>query len=507
MPDTLPFEFHFLRPLWLLAILPVVAVVLLVVRRQRPETQWAEVIAPNLLKHLLVEPARRWHVNPVYLIAAGLVISIIALAGPAWRRELPPFVEDKAPLMIALSVAPSMSERDVPPSRLERAKQKVRDMLAARAGSRTGLIAFSGTAHLVMPMTDDRAVIEPFLAALTPELMPVEGNNATAAVALATTVMAAESLAGTILVIADGIGDEAAVRRVAGRNGVLMLSVAPPQSDLRGNLRADTVRASVDNSDIRSLERRIETRYQSAQSAAFGTRWRDEGYWLLLPAALLGLLWFRRGTAVAWIVALLIIQHAAPAGAADASRFRDLWLTPDQQGRIAFDQGDYAAAKELFADPMWRGVAAYRAYDFLAAAESFRKIEGPAGRFALGNAEAQNHAYEKAIKAYDEVLAAEPGNSAAKHNKAIVEAALEAQEEKSRKQEKGEAPPDLKADETRVDPSQKGGKRIQVQAEDLTTPGAAEAWMREVQTSPADFLKQKFSIQAATAPQPSGPRQ
>jgi Ca-activated chloride channel family protein len=337
--------------------------------------------------------------------------------------------------------------------------------------------------------------------------MPVQGNNATAAVALATTVMAAESLAGTILVIADGIGDEAAVRRVAGRNGVLMLSVAPPPSDLRESLRSDTVRVSVDGSDIRSLERRIETRYQSAQSAAFGTRWRDEGYWLLLPAALLGLLWFRRGTAVAWLVALLIIQHAAPAGAADASRFRDLWLTPDQQGRIAFDRGDYAAAKELFADPMWRGIAAYRAYDYLASAESFRKIEGPAGRFALGNAEAQNHAYEKAIKAYDEVLAAEPGNSAAKHNKAIVEAALEAQEEKRRKQEKSEAPPDLKADETRVDPGQKGGKRIQVQAEDLTTPGAAEAWMREVQTSPADFLKQKFSIQAATAPQPSGPRQ
>jgi Ca-activated chloride channel family protein len=507
MPESWPFEFHFLRPLWLFALLPVVAVVLLVVRRQRPETQWGDVIAPNLLKHLLVEPDRGWHINPVYLIAAGLVISIIALAGPAWRHELPPFVEDKAPLMIAISVAPSMSDRDVPPSRLERAKQKVRDLLAARAGARTGLIAFSGTAHLVMPMTDDRAVIEPFLAALTPELMPVQGNNAIAAVALATTVMAAESLAGTILVIGDGIGDEAAVRRVAGRNGVLMLSVAPPQTDLRGSMRSDTVRATVDGSDIRSLERRIETRYQSAQSAAFGARWRDEGYWLLLPAALLGLLWFRRGTAVAWIVAIVLFQQAAPAGAADASWFRNLWLTPDQQGRIAFDRGDYAAAKELFTDPMWRGIAAYQAYDFLASAESFRKIEGPAGRFALGNAEAQNHAYEKAIKAYDEVLAAEPGNPAAKHNRAIVEAALEAQEEKRRKQETGEAPPDLKADETRVDPSQKGGKRIQVQAEDLTTPGAAEAWMREVQTSPADFLKQKFSIQAATAPQPPEPRQ
>jgi len=276
--------------------------------------------------------------------------------------------------------------------------------------------------------------------------------------------------------------------------------VTPP--DRQQGLPANTVRVSVDGSDIRSLGRRVETSYQSAQSAAFGTRWRDEGYWLLLPVALLGLLWFRRGVTVAWVIAFLIVQHAAPAAAADAGWFRSLWLTPDQQGRLAFDRGDYAAAKQLFADPMWRGMAAYRAFDFLAAAESFRKVEGPAGRFALGNAEAQNHAYERAIKAYDEVLAADPDNVAAKHNKAIVEAALEAQEEKRRKQEKGETPPDEKADETRVDPKQKGGKRIQVQADDLTTPGAAEAWMRAVQTSPADFLKQKFSIQAATSPPP-----
>jgi Ca-activated chloride channel family protein len=408
--------------------------------------------------------------------------------------------------MIALSVSPSMNERDVAPSRLERAKQKVRDLLAARAGARTGLIAYSGTAHLVMPMTDDRAVIEPFLAALKTDLMPVQGNNAVAAMALAANVIATESVAGTILVVADGLGgDPAAVRRVAGRNDVLMLSIAPPKSDLPG-LQSRSVQVSVDSADIRSLERRIETSYESAQSAAFGMRWRDEGYWLLVPAVLLGLLWFRRGVTVAWVIALLIIQQPAPAGAAETSWFRHLWLTPDQQGRIAFDRGDYAAAKELFADPMWRGIAAYRAYDFLAAAESFRKVEGLAGRFALGNAEAQNHAYEKAIKAYDEVLAAEPSNAAAKHNKAIVEAALEAQEEKRRKQEKGEAPPDEKADEMRVDPKQKGGKRIQVQADDLTTPGAAEAWMRQVQTSPADFLKLKFAIQAASPSPPVEPR-
>lgn len=506
MLETLPFTIHFLRPLWLLALIPVAAIVVFILRRNRPEALWGDVIAPNLLKHLLVEPESRWHLNPLYLVATGLVLGIIALSGPTWRHELPPFVEDKAPLMIALSVAPSMMERDVAPSRLERAKQKIRDLLAARAGARTGLIAYSGTAHLVMPLTDDRTVIEPFLAALTPELMPAQGNNTDAAVALAAKMMATESVAGTILIVADSItGDPTALRRAAARNGLALLNVAPPQSTPSG--MSNAVRASVDDSDIRALERRIETSYQSAQSAAFGTRWRDEGYWLLLPVALLGLLWFRRGVTVAWVVAFVIIQSPPPAGAADLSWFRNLWLTPDQQGRLAFDRGDYAAAKELFADPMWRGIAAYRAYDFLAAAESFRKTEGSAGRFALGNAEAQNHAFEKAIKAYDEVLSLDSNNVAATHNKAIVEAALAAQEEKRRKQEKGETPPDEKADEMRVDPRQKGGKHIQVQTDDLTTPGAAEAWMREVQTSPAGFLKLKFSIQAATSPQPAEPRQ
>lgn len=497
MPESTA-AFHLLRPLWLLALVPAVAIVALVVYRQRAEVQWGHLIAPGLLRFLIVKPQARWHVQPVYLVLAGLVLSIVALSGPTWRRELPPFVEDKAPLIIALAVTSSMTQQDVAPTRLERAKQKVRDLLDARAGARTGLIAYSGTAHLVMPLTDDRAVIEPFLAVLSPALMPSDGKNVASAVALATSSLAAEPVAGTILLVADDLGnaDEAALRAAAGRNSIVMLKVAPP-ADVSGF--GEAVRVSVDGSDIQSLERRIETHFQSAQGNQLGARWKDEGFWLLLPAALLFLLWFRRGTTVAWALLFAVILHAPQASAQASSWFLDRWLTPDQEGRLAFDRGDYTAAKTLFADPMWRGLAAYRSYDFLAAAEAFQKVETPQGRFALGNAQAQNHAYEKAIKAYDEVLKIQPGNTAAKINRAIALAALKAAEEKRRKQEEGESPPDEKADETRVDPGEKGGKRIQVKPEDVTTEGAAEAWMREVQTTPADFLKLKFAIQAAAA--------
>jgi Ca-activated chloride channel family protein len=347
-------------------------------------------------------------------------------------------------------------------------------------------------------------VIEPFLAALAPGLMPRDGKNAAAAITLATQSLATEQVPGTVLLVADDPGGAAtALRQSAGRNNLLMLGVQPPSSGAANAL--DAVPVSIDGADIRALERRIETRYQAAQGDAFGAQWRDEGYWLLLPAALLSLLWFRRGTTMPFALVFFLALHAQPASAQGSSWFKNLWLTPDQQGRLAFDRGDYAAAAKLFDDPMWRGISAYRAFDFLVAAQEFAHVDTVEGKFALGNAQAQNHAFEKAIKAYDEVLNIQPRNTAAKTNRAIVLAALKAQEEKRRKQKQDDpGPPDEKADETRVDPDQKGGKKIQVTANDLTTAGAAEAWMREVQTSPADFLKFKFAIQAASSPSALG---
>src|SRR5215470_12455215 len=263
MPDA-GWSFHLLRPWWLAALVPTALLLLLILRRERGDLQWAGTIAPNLLQHMIVTPQRRFRIRPAWLVAAAFTLGIVALAGPSWRRELPPFVEDKAPLMIALDVSASMGRTDIAPSRLERAKQKIRDLLAARGGARTGLIAYAGSAHLVMPLTDDRGVIEPFLAALTPGLMPVAGNNSAAAVTLAAGALAGEPFAGTVLLVADGAGDAdaTALNRAAGRNGVVMLQVAPPDA---ARPPLDAVRVTIDDGDLHAVERRIETHYQSAQ--------------------------------------------------------------------------------------------------------------------------------------------------------------------------------------------------------------------------------------------------
>lgn len=499
-------NFHLLRPWWLVGLIPIALILFMLLRRDRNEMQWTGAIAPNLLKHMTVAPAQRWHIRPAWLVASALALAIVALAGPAWRRELPPFVEDKAPLMIALDVSASMGGTDIAPSRLERSKQKIVDILAARGNARTGLIAFAGSAHLVMPLTDDRRVIEPFLDSLNAALMPVPGKAPVAAVELASKSLADELYAGTILIVSDDLGTASAadLGRAAGRNGLLILAVVPAD---KAHSPIDNVRVTVDSSDIEAVTRRINTHFQSAEADKIGARWLDEGFWLLLPIWLLSLLWFRRGVTVQWALLLILLLpasgHAQTAGA--SWRFANLWLTPDQQGRIAFDRGDYHRAAQLFADPMWRGIAAYRAYDFIAARDAFRKIDTIDGRFALANAEAQNHAYETAIKLYHEVLAQQPDNAAAKANLAIVRKAYETAEAKRRKEEQSDPDQPIykTPDGMKFDKQQKGGKRMLVKPQDLTTPGAAEAWMREVQTTPADFLKLKFAIQVEPGSKPA----
>jgi Ca-activated chloride channel family protein len=319
-------DFHFLRPAWLL-LLPFAW---LMQRRlahgHSARSQWKDAVAPHLLPHLVVGGDAHRRLRPATLLMLALVLAGLAMAGPTWRREITPFTEDTAPLVVALELTPDMLATDEAPTRLERAKQKLRDLVAARPEARTAVLAYAGSAHTVLPLTDDPALIEAYLPSLTPSLMPAAGDRPDAALRLAVERIAREDVPGTVLFLTDGIDRRhaAAFAEAGAGDDVQILALAlggaggptrpeanePPAmaapvdlSGLQAVLDAaggSVTRARVDDRDVRALVRQIRTHLVDTAGEDEALRWRDAGYALVWPLAATSLFWFRRGWTIRW---------------------------------------------------------------------------------------------------------------------------------------------------------------------------------------------------------------
>jgi len=523
------FDFHFLRPWWLLALVAAPLLLRAVAQGDDVRARWRGTIAPHLLDHLVVARTASARFRPVHLTALMIVLGALALAGPTWRRERPPFVEDQAPLAIALDLSPTMDAIDVSPSRVERAKLKVHDLLALRPGGRTALFAYAGSAHMVLPLTDDANLLRTYVDALATGLMPVAGKDTARALRTIDEALAREETPGTILFLTDGVepGATDALAKHDGRNQILVLGIGTEEGgpvktgagsfldDASGRrvvakLDADALRklgrasdvevatVTPDDTDVRWIARRVHT-HLAQKTTDEQARWQDEGWWLTIPIALCGALWFRRGWTVRWVGGVLLslgLALAAPVPAhAAGSWFVDLWLTPDQQGRLAYERGDDAAAAELFTDPGWRGVALYRAGRYDEALTSFARVDSPESDFDQGNALAHLGKLDAAAERYRAALARRPDWPEAQANLALVEN-LSAQKKKDDEQEAEE--PSEKPDQVQFDEQGKKGKRGQVDA----AAQAAEMWMRGIQTTPAQLLARKFALEAQRQERP-----
>lgn len=310
-------DFHLLRPMWLLALAPALLLILLY-RRGRPELAWRRAIAPHLLPHLLMaDRGNGPRLRPVHLLTLFWLLAAVALAGPTWQRDRSPFSERRAPLILALHTGAGMLARDIQPSRLERAVQKIGDLLDRLAGGPAALVAYAGTAHLVMPLTTDHRLIRQFAAELSPAIMPEAGNDTAAAVRLGLDLLAQAGSGGSMLLITDSVtpsGLESLetalpvdILAMATPPGAAPAPAGPPgpaldRAALQAAARAlggELVLATVNDDDVAGLARRLDRR-PTGLVPGEQQRWQDAGYYLLLPMALIVLLWFRRGWTVAW---------------------------------------------------------------------------------------------------------------------------------------------------------------------------------------------------------------
>ena len=452
-------DLHFIRPelLWLLPV--IIPLLLLAWRKQVQGGDWAKAIDPNLLPHLITtEGGGSSRLRQLWWLTLPLLL--IGASGPSLERaELPVFEKSDA-LVIVLDLSRSMWATDTQPSRIRRARQKVMDILDARTEGVTGMVVFAGDAHVVTPLTDDTRTIENLLSALAPDIMPLQGSNATEAISLAAGLLETSGLTnGSVLLITDGLPKfetsrvEGLLGSVGADLGILVMGTdtgAPIPLPDGGFLRDDTDQivipavdrqeiqriattldaqrtdVSVDNSDIQSLLSGAQSSITSDDSLERKTdTWIDLGYWFAIAAALLMLPLFRRGALSALLVAVLMTD-AAPS---NANTLENFWSTADQKGAKALAEGDAARAAMLFEAPDWRGTAHYEAGDFRSSSAEFGKLDSADALYNRGNALALSGDFQGAIDSYDKSLEVEPDLQDAIDNRELVKSLLEHQQQ------------------------------------------------------------------------------
>lgn len=462
-------NFHFLRPWWFAALLPALLLAWLQLHRTRDGGQWAKVIAPELLPYLLAGSAdSRYGRRRPLIWLLGWLLAISALAGPTWRQIPLPVHQQQHALVILFDLSPSMLAQDVTPNRLTRARLKLVDILKQRKEGTTALIAYSGDAFTVSPLTDDANTVAALVPALHPGIMPELGSNTEAAVDRALLLLKnAGQASGDLLLITDGITPTAreyidTQLRDQLQIDVSVLAVGTPEGAPiplgNGSFIKDSngaiVVPTLDSAPLKYLTERLDGHYAELRAddsdinyllagldanpqdddiktleRTFDT-WEDQGFWLALACLPLLALAFRRGL----VAVLLLAPLLATPRPAMALEWSDLWQRRDQRGSEAFQQEQYDKAQQLFEDQQWRAASAYRNNDYPAAAELFAD-DSPSGLYNRGNALAKAGRYQQAIEAYQQALEKQPEMEDAAFNKALLEKLLQQQQNKSQQQD------------------------------------------------------------------------
>lgn len=420
---------HLLRPHWLWALLALPLLAWLWRRRRNRGSVWRSAVDPHLLPHLLDGRDGRRSRFAAATALFAYALAVLALSGPSWRQSEQPLWQGSTPLVIALDLSSRTLAGDLPPTRLAQARAKLATLLKLRDGGQIGLVVYADDAYTVAPLTDDARNVAVFLDALSPDVMPGDGQRGDRGIEWSARLLAQAGFERGEIVLMTDRADAAARRaaRQAADRGyrVSVLGLGGGSATPFQRPDGSIVNVKLDADSLRALAADGEGRYASIGrgqedlqalrllapdvSDAGSVRGEkslareDNGYWLLPPLMLLALFAFRRRSGAAAAVLLCLCWPAL-----QPAQAQGLWQRPDQ------------AAHER----MREGTQAYRKGEFERAGELYQRAQGADAQYNLGNALARQGRYPDAIQAYDRALKLQPGMADALANKRAVEAAM-----------------------------------------------------------------------------------
>ncbi len=514
-------DFHFIRPYWFIALIPLILCLWFLAKQHLVNRHWESVCDPALLPYILVgRSGRRRNIHLIYLLLA-ILLAVIALAGPSWEKLPQPVFQKESALVIALDLSYSMYADDIKPSRLERARFKISDLLDLRKEGQTALLVYAGGAFTVTPLTDDTKTIKSQLSALTPDIMPAPGSNTAAAIDKATELLKqAGHNHGHILVITDEVDIKFEDDFANANNEGFKISIlatgteegAPVKlnsGDFLKDRKGSIVIPKLDKDGLRKLVNRGGGLYQNSQindgdiinlnqffnqgqesgekkETEFDTdRWQEFGPWLVLLIIPIMAFSFRKGY-LGILVCIIIMQPDD----AVAIEWDDLWLNKDQQAMRALQNKQIERASELFDNKDWKATAKYQAGDYAAAEELLSQDNDIRSTYNRGNAMARQGKYEEALAAYDAVLRQSPGHEDAKFNKELIEKELEKQQQQSQQnQQQSGSDQDQQQDSQSKDSEQQAGSSQQDSQQSQQESGESE----QEQAQPSEQQQQAES--------------
>jgi len=396
------------------------------------------------------------------LLVFSLLALVLALAKPRWDFVWTDVKRHGSDIVIAVDVSQSMTAQDVSPSRIERAKHEILDLLPMLKGDRIGLVAFAGDAFVECPLTEDYGAVRMFVSFLGPDLIPLQGTDLAGAINTSLKALFDGSPGGpgssegrAIVLITDGEDQEPNAEKAAAKakeKGVKLyaLGIGSPEGapipepnggfkkDSQGNMvitkpneaALSKLAASSGGVYARSvagggdLERIYLSgiRKQVAQREYQATReklWFERFQWFVGAALVALALEFllRDVRLLATVLFMTVASFGAPE--AKASPLAELY----NQSVDRYRKGDFAGAARGFA----------------AAGDSTDQALAERALFNLGNTQVELGKLDEAIKAYENALALDPNDQEAKDNLEYVKKQKEQQKEQQKDQQNNQS--------------------------------------------------------------------